>query len=64
LIQLLVALLNSIVEDQIDELTELGFTAVHLKENDPEHIAGEKCNFIFYCAERCLLDEIQSKSTR
>jgi len=27
------------VEDQIDEMTELGFTAVHLKENDPEYIS-------------------------
>jgi len=51
-----VALVNRIVEDQIDELTKLGFTA------DPEcmkHIAGGKFNFIFCCA-----DEFQSKSTR
>ena len=42
----------SIVEDQIDELTELGFTAVHLKENDPDcmkDIAGGNIDFIFCC---------------
>ena len=47
--------INSIVavEDPNDELTEFGFTAVHLKENDPEcmkDIAEGKFNFIF-----CLL---------
>ena len=60
---LVVAPLNSIVQDQIDELTELGFTAVHLRENNPEYmkdIAGGKFNFIFCCAERCLSHEFQS----
>ena len=50
------------MEDQIDELTELGFTAILLKENDPEcmkDIAGGKFNFIFYCAEWCLSDKFQ-----
>jgi len=49
------------VEGQINELTKLGFTA------DPEcikHIAGGKFTFIFCCAEQCLSDEFQSKSTR
>ena len=35
---LVVAPLNSIVQDQIDELIEVGFTAVHLKENNAECI--------------------------
>ena len=46
-----VVLLNGIVEDQIGELTEFGFTAVHLKENDPEcmkNIAGGKFNFFIF----------------
>ena len=62
---LVVAPLNSIVEDQINELTELGFTAVHLKENDPEcmkDIAGGKFNLTFCCAERCLSEEFQCKT--
>ena len=61
---LVVAPLNSIAQDQIDELSELGFTAVHLKENAEclKDIAElGKFNFIFCCAERCLSEKCKKK---
>ena len=55
---LVISPLNSIVEEQVGELTKLGLPAVHLKENDSQcmaDISQRKFRFIFCSAERCLL---------
>ena len=52
---LVISPLNSIVEEQVGELTKLGPLAVHLKENDPQcmtDISQRKFRFIFRSAER------------
>ena len=68
---LVISPLNSIVEEQVVELSELGFPAIHLQENDPaclKAISQGKFRFIFCSAERCLSVEFQallkSESTR
>ena len=46
--------LNSVVNEQVNELAELGFPAFHLKENDADcmkAISDRKFRFIFCCAE-------------
>ena len=38
---LVISMLNSIVEEQVEELTKLGLSAVHLKENYQQYMKSE-----------------------
>ena len=59
---LVISPLNSIVDEQVNELAELGFPFIHLKENNADcmkAISKGKFRFIFCCAERCLTEEFK-----
>ena len=62
---LVISPLNSIVEEQVRELTKLGLPAIHLKENDSQCMADISQRKFFCSAERCLSKEFQDllKST-
>ena len=48
------------MNQHVNELVELGFLAIQLKENEADYmkaISEGKFRFIFCCAEGCLINE-------
>ena len=51
------------MNEQVNELAELGLPAIHLKENDADcmkAVSEGKFRFIFCCAEGCLSKEFKN----
>ena len=60
---LVISPLNSIIEEQVNELNDLGLPSVQLKENDADclkAISEGKFRFIFCSAERCLSEKFKN----
>ena len=54
---------NSIIEEQVNELNDLGLPSVQLKENDADclkAISEGKFRLIFCSAERCLSEKFKN----
>ena len=55
--------LNNIIEEQVNELNDLGLPSVQLKENDADCLKATsegKFRFIFCSAERCLSEKFKN----
>ena len=60
---LVISPLNSIIEEQVNELNDLGLPSVQLKENDADCLKAfpeGNFRFIFCSAERCLSEKFKN----